>query len=213
MRRRLLVLIVGVVAASCVLGSDDTSDSSYLRAPSSVTTTTSPTLPAVVAAVRSGPVFDPAEDRLCVWFADEELSRIVEDAYGGATGWSDEGIFRSGVNRWGCWWQTSNWSLSLSPQGEPSGFHEEWETERDEAEVHPHPALTDGVYLVDWPPGDWPPRIVTEDDWTGLDVLLTVEGVQQPLGFRHEIPPGFEGDVDTALSIADEMLRRMGWVR
>ena len=159
----------------------------------------------VLAACTVDPasVFDPEEDRLCTWFTDEDVSGIIDSANGG--GGIDDDVFKSGMG-WGCWWQTSSAGVVLAPFIE-SDAH----PVPEEVASFPHPALSNGVSVMVLPQGDWPPQIETRTDGKNFSVLLSVEGMSQILWFSLEIPPESEVDVDTALSIADEMLNRMGW--
>lgn len=163
---------------------------------------------ALVASVgctdSQGSVFDPEEDRLCTWFTDEDVNEIIDDAIGG--GETDEEIFKSSLG-WGCWWQASDFGLLLAPTPE-SDAH----PMPDDVASFPHPALSDGISVVDWPQGDWPPQIEVRTDGKGLSVLLRIEDMSQLLSFSLEIPSESEADVHVALSIADEILNLMGWV-
>jgi hypothetical protein len=76
----------------------------------------------------------------------------------------------------------------------------------------PHPALSEGASVVDWPQGAWPLQIETRTDGQGLAVVLRIEGRSQLVSYSFEVPLESEVDVDTALSVADEMLSRVGWV-
>lgn len=78
----------------------------------------------------------------------------------------------------------------------------------EEVASFPHPALSEDASVVDWTEGDWPPQIDLESG--GLDAVLRIEGRSQLLWFS--LVTESEVDVDTALSVADEMLNRMGWV-
>jgi hypothetical protein len=45
-----------------------------------------------------------------------------------------------------------------------------------------------------------------------MEVRLSVEGREETLEFWHCVPPEFDGDAEAILSIADGLLREMGWI-
>ncbi len=146
--------------------------------------------------------FDPEQDgSLCSWLTDAEFTastgRAIED------GGSDEEAFKSPMGGWGCWWQTAGGGVILAPFAESKAH-----PLPEEVASFPHPALSGDARVVDWPEGDWPPQIDLESG--GLDAVLRIEGRSQLLWFS--LVTESEVDVDTALSVADEMLNRMGWV-
>lgn len=146
-------------------------------------------------------VFDPEQgSSLCRWFTDGEVRTMIGSAI--EDGDSDEEMFKDTFGRWGCWWQTRGGGVVLAPFTE-SGAH----PEAMEAASFPHPALSKDASVVDWPEGDWPPQIESGVD---LSVLLRIEGRSELVSFS--LSTETEVDVDTALSVADEMLNRMGWV-
>ena len=149
--------------------------------------------------------FDFSTDHLCEWFSGEEIDTIVatayedndasplppayqqawaSDAYSGCA-WGSEGISKMGL-------------IATEPVVHPATDARDWQ---------PHPALSDGVFVdqevVVGSHGDWEP---------GVEVRLLVESQELTVEFWHGVPPGFDGDADALLAIANAMLEQMGWV-
>jgi hypothetical protein len=45
-----------------------------------------------------------------------------------------------------------------------------------------------------------------------MEVRLLIQGQDYTVEFWHSVPPGFDGDANAVLSIADGLLREMGWI-
>lgn len=159
-------------------------------------------------------VFSFATDDLCEWIDADTVSAIVAGAsaeYGATpavTGF--EASWRSDTSR-GC-----SWAVEAPDSNDPrlSEIGLIRTEPLDEAVSNgsvfvEHPVLSHGVRVnqaADNPVGGY-------GEWVcGMEVRLSVEGQDHTLEYWHCIPPNFDGDANAVLSIADGLLREMGWV-
>ena len=145
--------------------------------------------------------FDFATQSLCDWFSPADIDAIVTSTYeelGVPLDPRDEMEQREGQNS-DCYWA---WPVvTLSERHEPV----DWAGTTGAQ----HPALDDSVVVSIHEPGFY-------GLMTGLDALLRVDGHPEPLWFGHATPESVSGDVETintlGLSIANKMLKKMGWI-
>lgn len=163
-----------------------------------------------------GVVFSFDDGELCEWIDADTVDAIVADSYSehGATpivtGFRES--WRGTDAHPGCGWGVPAPDPARDP--EISAVFLGQGRLLDEAVANgavftAHPALSDGVKVdqaAQNPVGayrDWVP---------GMQVGLAVDGHGDTLTFTHGVPPDFDGDANAILSIADGLLREMGWV-
>jgi hypothetical protein len=169
----------------------------------------------LVACTGTAEPFDFATDDLCEWVTDEDVTRVVSEAYTtyGATPIpSDFERSPFADSSSGCWWVSPG---SADPDATESlvglvGIPPE-QTDREERDFQrvyePHPALSEGLGV------SGVLEVGDHDDFTpGLEVRLSVEDQNWTLEFWHQVPPAFEGKADAILAIADGLLKELGWV-
>ena len=145
--------------------------------------------------------FDFSTQSLCDWFSPEDIDAIVTSTYEEFGVPLDPGLEMDRVEGQNsdCGWA---WPVvTLSERHEPV----DWAG----TTLAPHPALGDSVLVSIHEPGFY-------GMMTGLDALLRVDGHPEPLWFGHTTPESVSGDVETintlGLTIANEMLKGMGWI-
>ena len=153
--------------------------------------------------------FDFSTQSLCDWFSPEDIDAIVARAYEDNDASPIPPPFEDGSSAAEhCWWHSGDISTvglavivseTFIDYDEDGPIDDRW---------RPHSALSEGVYV------DREEVVVgSHDDFEpGVELRLLVEGREHPLEYWHKVPPGFDGDADAVLAIADEMLRSMGWV-
>jgi hypothetical protein len=149
--------------------------------------------------------FDFSTQSLCEWFSADEITQIVTSTYKewgvlplpGQLAQSQGVLGQANVY---CEWGAGSGSfvaLATDLERPPVGPFE------------PHVALDDSV------------RVSIQSDGTfiladGLDAVLVVDGHDEQLWFGHTTPDSLDGDVEmintVGLTIANEMLKRMGWI-
>lgn len=153
----------------------------------------------------SSDAFDFSSDDLCEWFSADDIHTIVAAAYEDNDALPLPPAFEevwASDSYSGCFWRSEDISylglIATEPVSHPATDARRWQ---------PHPALSEGVYVdqevVVGSHGDWVP---------GVEVRLLVEGQELTVEYWHGVPPGFDGDAEAVLAIADEMLEQMGWV-
>ena len=145
--------------------------------------------------------FDFSTQSLCDWFSPEDIDTIVKSTYeevGVPLDPRDEMEQREGQNS-DCYWADP--IVTLSERHEPVDWAGTTHAQ--------HPALDDSVLVSIHEPGFY-------GMMTGLDALLRVDGHPEPLWFGHTTPESVSGDVETintlGLTIANKMLKEMGWI-
>jgi hypothetical protein len=157
--------------------------------------------------------FDFSTQSLCDWFSPEEIDTIVARAYEDNDASPIPPPFEEGASsadsryRGGCWWHSGDIStVGLAAIRTGPFFDYDADGPIDER-WRPHPALSEGVYV------DQEVVVGSHDDYVpGVELRLLVDGQELAVEYWHRVPPGFDGDADAVLAIADEMLRSMGWV-
>jgi len=163
-----------------------------------------------IAAREQDRPFDLALHDLCAWFSPEEISRIVADAYLGHGGEIVPGALSAAVDPPDCaGWIASEdrGRVQLYPGPDPSIADLPLEIEA----FAPHAAVSPEIRVGTLSQG----RV-----WSipGTSAHLVVAGHGEVLSFIHLAPLAYaqepvEWRNDVALAIANEMLRRMNWLR
>lgn len=194
--------VVVLLLASCGDTAGDSADTTLAPTTSTVEATTT------IAELVSD-VFEISADDLCVWFSAEAIDTIVARAYEDNDASPVPPPFEDGSSvAEDCWWHSGDTStVGLAVIMSETFFDYDADGPIDER-WRPHSALSEGVYV------DREEVVVgSHDDFEpGVELRLLVEGREHPLEYWHKVPPGFDGDADAVLTIADEMLRSMGWV-
>jgi hypothetical protein len=156
--------------------------------------------------------FDFSTQSLCEWFSPEEIDTIVARAYEDNDASPipppfEEGASSADSRYPDCWWHSGDISTVGLAAIRTGPFYDYDADGPIDERWRPHPALSEGVYV------DQEVVVGSHDDYVpGVELRILVEGQEHAMEYWHRVPPGFDGDADAVLAIADEMLRSMGWV-
>jgi hypothetical protein len=227
----MLVLTVGGVlfALSRVTRTEDAATTRDTPPPTTATTAmAAPASPDEATARREGIPYDPAVHDLCAWFAPREIDDIMTTAYRDHSAQRPPGAFATAGNELGgtgCTWHSEIDGDRLF--GEDGGAFLAMEFRHaDELVRIPYPSRESGR-------PDEQPDNFTAYGWDGavrignlsggvwgfiqgVHASFVVDGHPQVIDFLHWAPhhsTELAGPLNpVGLAIADEMLRRIGWV-
>ena len=200
---RSLCWIACLATVVLLLAGCDATDSAGADTTLAATTTTAPvpttTVETDVPPETTEGIFDFSTQSLCDWFSPEEIDAIVTSTYeqlGVPLDPGDEMDRRQDQN-FDCYWASP-----LVALGQSEGI----ESLRP---FVPHPALDQSARVSILGDGNYG---LTD----GIEAVLAIDGHPELLRFGHATSDNLGGDVGLintlGLTIANEMLKRMGWI-
>jgi hypothetical protein len=224
-----MMVILGVggvlIALSRVTGTDQVATEPDITPP----TTTNEVAPTVVdeaTARREGRPYDPAVHDLCAWFSSQEIDAIVTAAYRDHGAEPPPGTFATEGNELGgvgCTWYSEVGGARLFGEDGGAFLAVEFQ-DADHLVLIPYNSRETGRpddQPDEFIPYGWDGRVrignLSRGVWgyiQGVHASFTVDGHTEVVEFLHWAPHHQNGGPmnPIGLAIADEMLRRIGWV-